>query len=555
MFYYNLFLYVDTIRKAPFKQSIQYLLKLLQAFYTVFSHQKLLLMLTLKPILKGLLLLISLFPLTLFAQETTKLHSETTSNHLGCGMASPTEEQIHNTLEVVARQVIPRNGSTTCVPLKAYSVRKSDGTGGVTTAQLNKALIKLNKAFLSAGIEFYWAAFPQYANNDDYFTYSFQAPDSDSEAGLRALFKVATDAINIYYVNAITFANGNRYGGYSKFPANNVASNMTLMTYVAIEDIDVHEMGHYLNLYHTHQGTENGNTDPYAENVARVGSQSNCSISGDLLCDTPADPRAALTNYGAPINVKNCAYNGTAEDIYGERYKPSGENIMSYFPVSCYGSYFTKEQNKRIAQALVLRQGFTAYTMTAPPMKVNNPSNLIVKQGDFGQALLNWQDNAENEMGYLIERSVSSDKSGFEVINDGAVDANSTNFTDKEVAVGKTYFYRVKATNDNCNDYSNTVEYTPSSSLATHKDKVRFVVQPNPSHGSFILTYFSEDTQIADLKIYDSFGRVVLITQFQPTLEYNQLIINLPSELPSGIYFISLNQNKSVKVAKVLKVN
>lgn len=503
-------------------------------------------MLMLKPIFKGLLLIL-LFPLTLFAQEAT--------NHLDCGMDSPTEEQIRYTLEVVAKQIIPRNGGTTCIPLKAYSVRKSDGTEGVTTAQLNKALIKLNRAFLSAGIEFYWADFPQYANNDDYFTCSFQAPDSDTETGLRALFKVATDAINIYYVNSIRFADGNRYAGYSKFPVNNVASNMIVMTYIAIGDVDTHEMGHYFNLYHTHQGTEKGNTDPYAENVARVGSQSNCTVSGDLLCDTPADPRAALTHYGATINVKNCAYIGTAEDIYGERYKPSGENIMSYFPVICRSSYFTKEQNQRIAQALVLRQRFTAYTMTAPPMDVKNPSDLIVNKGDNGQALLNWQDNADNEMGYLIERSTSSDKSGFEVLIDGAVDANLTSFTDRDIIVGKTYYYRVKATNDNCNDYSNTVEYTPISAVATYKHKFKLVIQPNPSQGSFILTYFADDTNIAELKVYDSLGRVVLSTPCQPKLEYNQLIINLPSELPSGIYFISLNQNQKITVTKVLKIN
>jgi hypothetical protein len=512
-------------------------------------------MLNLMPILSKVLILTLLLPALAFAQEATQLNSES-ANHFNCGMASPTESDIRFTKEVVAKALILRNSGTTCLPLKAYIVRKSDGTGGTTTADLNKALTGLNKSFLNAGIEFYWAAMPQYADNDDFYSFGSQSPDSDTEAGLRALFKPANDAINIYYINTI---NGST-SAYSYFPLNNAAGNMTVIShkYASSHKLLSHELGHYFSLYHTHQGTELGNTHPNAENVARVGERANCSTTGDLLCDTPADPKAVWNYGGQGVNVSNnCTYIGIAEDIYGERYKPSSENIMSYFPLICKGHYFTNEQSKRIAQALVVRKTFTAYTMTAPPMNVKNPSHLIVKKGLDGVALLNWRDNADNEMGYLIERSTTSDKSGFEAIADGAVDANLNTFTDNDVVEGVTYFYRVKATNDDCNHYSNTVAYTMNSKSPTFF-KARLTVHPNPTQGSFVLTYytFTENTKLIDLKIYDSLGRVVLTPQYKPVLGFNQLVINLPNDLPNGIYsIIFVNDNDVLNVAKVLKAN
>ena len=57
---------------------------------------------------------------------------------------------------------------------------------------------------------------------------------------------------------------------------------------------------------------------------------------------------------------------------------------------------------------------------------------------------LGWTDNAANESGFIIERSLSA-TSGFAQI--GNTTANGTSFVDSAVTRKKTYFYRVKAVN------------------------------------------------------------------------------------------------------------
>ena len=74
----------------------------------------------------------------------------------------------------------------------------------------------------------------------------------------------------------------------------------------------------------------------------------NCYTTGDLLCDTPADPSPA----GA--SDANCNYTGTPEkDINGDYYTPEIANIMSYYPSACVSKLFTTEQYRRIAKCYI----------------------------------------------------------------------------------------------------------------------------------------------------------------------------------------------------------
>ena len=376
------------------------------------------------------------------------------ADNLPCGTPQMTAEQIRYTLDVVAKKTIPRNAGTTCVPLQAHVVRTDAGTGGLTNEMLNKGLANLNYVYKPANIEFYWSGLPDYANNSDYYDFNAQAPDSDTEAGMRALFTVATNAINIYYVDKIITNSGFEASGYAYYPGDNPIYNFILMDkdYQAndVNGTFAHELGHFFNLAHTFEGTSDGNMTANAENVPRSGANSICTMKGDLLCDTQADPNGTLTG---------CVYTGGGTDRFGNAYTPPVDNIMSYYPNSCGVFYFTNNQYARIAQALVTRQAFTTYTMTAPPMAVTNPSGLTATQSAL-TAVLNWTDNASNEMGYLIERSTTSASSGFEAVTFGGTAADVTTFTDNNVTVNSTYYYRVKAANDGCNDYSNVISIT-----------------------------------------------------------------------------------------------
>lgn len=87
----------------------------------------------------------------------------------------------------------------------------------------------------------------------------------------------------------------------------------------------VHEMGHFFTLLHTFHvsGCSGCKTEERADG-------SNCSTTGDLICDTPADP--ADINF---VDVRTCAYYGNLKDNRGGVYRPIINNFMSYYDACC----------------------------------------------------------------------------------------------------------------------------------------------------------------------------------------------------------------------------
>ncbi|AFM04840.1 hypothetical protein Fleli_2475 [Bernardetia litoralis DSM 6794] len=118
-----------------------------------------------------------------------------------------------------------------------------------------------------------------------------------------------------------------------------------------------HEIGHYFGLFHTHQFTA-GNTWCLREPVTREPTTDlgclipftplpalthlpfvpRCTYTGDLLCDTEADPQ--LTDN---INTATCTYSGNEDDYRGDRFTPLGDNYMAYGNRSCRAT-FTEDQ-------------------------------------------------------------------------------------------------------------------------------------------------------------------------------------------------------------------
>jgi hypothetical protein len=89
-----------------------------------------------------------------------------------------------------------------------------------------------------------------------------------------------------------------------------------------------HEMGHFFGLSHT-----------FEEPASQIVDGTNCEITGDSICDTPADPYIDgenIANY-----VSNCRFTSEKKDGNGDFYDPDVSNIMSYYPCKCD---FTNEQ-------------------------------------------------------------------------------------------------------------------------------------------------------------------------------------------------------------------
>lgn len=104
-----------------------------------------------------------------------------------------------------------------------------------------------------------------------------------------------------------------------------------------------HQLGHLFGLY-----------DTFAiPNGIELVDGSNCDSTGDMICDTPADP------YGRVIPIPNDTLNYTfsylrgcefifeAQDTNGEFYQPDVGNIMSAYPCKCG---FTREQYLKMVE-------------------------------------------------------------------------------------------------------------------------------------------------------------------------------------------------------------
>lgn len=344
-----------------------------------------------------------------------------------CGTVLPPQHEIDANEQFIKSYKRSGNSalpSPVVIPIKAHIVRNNNGTGGVSLAVINNAIVTMNTQFSALNMSFTLCGSTHYI--DDSALYSL---DVDLENGDLVKNNVH-DAINIYFVGALTSGASTLYG-ISAFPSEDRQRNRIIMENNATMDGFTlgHEMGHYWNLYHTHE--------------TALGSElvngSNCTTAGDLLCDTPADPCCRF------YTRATCTYTGTVLDANGQAYSPSTVNLMSYY-LGCM-SVFTSGQIARMEAGYSLRNSYMAgqYNMECRPA-APAVSNLVITQLTCG-VTLNWADNASNEMGYIVETSTSASGPWKAIAN---LNANSTSYVDQRaLLIGATYHYRIATANSN----------------------------------------------------------------------------------------------------------
>ncbi len=96
--------------------------------------------------------------------------------------------------------------------------------------------------------------------------------------------------------------------------------------------------------------------------------------------------------------------------------------------------------------------------------QVATPTDLAVQSATGSSITLFWRDNTEYELGYKVYRASTSDGDFVEI---GNVDQNVNTFTDENLTTGTTYYYMVKAwNNDYVSNPSNTLEARTLGALA-----------------------------------------------------------------------------------------
>ncbi|NQU06255.1 MAG: fibronectin type III domain-containing protein [Calditrichaeota bacterium] len=108
------------------------------------------------------------------------------------------------------------------------------------------------------------------------------------------------------------------------------------------------------------------------------------------------------------------------------------ENTTYYFRIAAYNTYGNSAYSN-VASA------------TTPPEPPNAPSNLRMDSVTYEVVNLAWDDNSNNETGFLLQRKVDSSPRW----DDHAeIDQNLSVFNDTDVVMNTEYHYRIKAVND-----------------------------------------------------------------------------------------------------------
>jgi len=211
-------------------------------------------------------------------------------------------------------------GATYTIPVWVHEIRRKTGTLGTLVAgQITSQITALNVAFASHGIQFTLAGTTLSKNNTWY---------NDGGTYYNTLAKDVHNNLNIY----TNTASGNL--GYAYVPSGGgVVGNKwdrVVIYWKAMGnpgtygapynegDTTVHEVGHYLGLYHTFQGG--------------CASAASCSNNGDLICDTNPE--------GSP-NFSPCTRNSAC----GAWLDPT-TNFMDYSDDNCMFQFSSNQQNR-----------------------------------------------------------------------------------------------------------------------------------------------------------------------------------------------------------------
>ena len=245
------------------------------------------------------------------------------------------------------QQIVPQATGPYHLPLTIHIVRASNGTGGLSLGDLDAAVNDLNRFWLPVGIQFFVYGGIDYINNDAQFNVPNIRANQDA---LRQVNSVA-NTINVYFTNLAGL------NGQSSFTTDTFqgvlmdigAASVSSAPATANVSTFAHEMGHYFDLYHTHETWPNAMGTPTR---VECPSGSNCSTTGDLVCDTAADP--GLQAGGGFRVDNNCTYDNSATTPTGcgnTAYNPPTRNLMSYSRAGCRTD-FTLGQITRALQVL-----------------------------------------------------------------------------------------------------------------------------------------------------------------------------------------------------------
>lgn len=338
--------------------------------------------------------------------------------------------------------------------------------------------------------------------------------ETDDESLKQIGVQSPTSVINIWIVNSIASTNmGDGVAGYAMFPVMHGSPVDGIVVEAAFmkDDPDavkvlIHEMGHYLGLYHTFEGGDkNGN----------------CLIDGDKVCDTPPDASTASVPCHLSVNTGISDEDDTstanpfrAVSLGGIGDQPDmHQNYMDYGLQVCQNT-FTQGQKERMRSELMNYRS----SLLNNPTACQTCTKPITVSLDLPDTL-----SAGVEYAYTLSEADSVHNVVWFIDNDiDIVEPEETVFT--TIQEEKQVIVRVIAFNDQpacsielydtlvftCDIDTPIISASPDG-LVSQGETIDFSVQGSNNYEWFVDGIFQENAPNYSYDVNDEYGRLVTV--------------------------------------------
>lgn len=321
------------------------------------------------------ILLIAALAVSTFANAQTFQRCGTTEYQEQLEKADPSITLERERIEDFTRNFNPqniqyKNGQMVITIPVVFHVIYANATQNISAARINAQLERLNLDYAKANSDtnLIPTAFkPVAANTTVQFCLAQRDPNGNATTGIN---RVSTTVSSWSQNNNVKYTaqggadvwNRNQYLnvwvcnlgggllGYAQFPGGAAATDGVVVLYSAVGGPGspgtanpyhlgrtlTHEVGHWLNLYHTFQNGCAGSTN------------SNCATSGDNVCDTPP---TSTSNFGCPGTQNSCTETAPFPSPYTSDQNDQTMNYMDYVDDACM-YMFTQGQTNRILACL-----------------------------------------------------------------------------------------------------------------------------------------------------------------------------------------------------------
>jgi hypothetical protein len=180
------------------------------------------------------------------------------------------------------------------------------------------------------------------------------------------------------------------------------------------------------------------------------------------------------------------------------------------------------------------------------------PDGLKTDLAFRNMVIISWEDNSENEAGFVVERA---DSFFPDFIRIAALPENTTGYSDGNVIPNRNYYYRVKAIGTGGSSYSGILEVSEMDIITAMNEQStgeEILLYPNPAYDHLVINFKNPLKLPSCLEVLDMTGK----SKYHLNMDEapGDLSIFLPVfNLSSGIYFLVFEYDGFRSVRKFVK--